>query len=87
MDGKSPRYVPERIVDGLKMREDEDGFVKLDEVEGLRKGQQVRIGAGLFEGQVGIYEGMTADERAIVLFKLLGGDRKVPVNTKILVAI
>ena len=50
MDGKSPRYVPERIVEGIKKREDENGFVRLDEEEGLRKGNLVKVIATMNPG-------------------------------------
>lgn len=87
MDGKAPRYVPERIVKQLVSREDESGFVVLDEEEGLRSGSSVKVKSGVLEGQIGIYQGMSADERAIVLFKLLGADRQLRLDPKVLVAV
>jgi transcriptional antiterminator RfaH len=87
MDGKNPRYVPERVVETLKKREDKDGFVQLDEEEGLKEGQEVRISSGILEGHTGIFERMDADERAIILFKMLGVNRSLPVNLKVLQAI
>lgn len=87
MDGKNPRYVPERIVDQLKNRQDADGFVKLDEEEGLKAGSSVKVVGGLLEGKIGIFQGMSPDERAIVLFSLLGGDRPLKMDPKVLVTV
>lgn len=88
MDGKSPRYVPERIVEGIRKREDDEGFVVLDDDETLKVGQPVRVSEGVFSGHIGVYQGMSPDERAIVLFQLLGGKpAKVSLNTKLLITI
>jgi transcriptional antiterminator RfaH len=87
MDGKAPRYVPERIIKGLREREDESGFVLLEDPDGLRAGQKVRIDSGVLQGQIGIYQGMSGDERAIVLFNILGGERRLPVSAKILTVV
>lgn len=87
LEGRSPQRVPERVIETLKNRQDKDGFIRLDEKEELEKGQTVKINSGPFEGHIGIYEGMSADERAIVLFKLLGSDRELRLDPKMLVTI
>lgn len=87
MDSKGPRKVPDKIVSALVEREDKDGFVVLDEVGRLREGQQIRVGSGLLGDRIGIYQGMDADARAIVLFRLLGSERAFKVDPKVLVVV
>lgn len=88
MEGKNPRRVPDRVVELLRGREDEEGFVHLDEDDSdLRRGSSVKVGAGMFQGNIGIYQGMDEAERAIVLFRLLGKEHKVHVNPKVLITI
>jgi transcription antitermination factor NusG len=40
-------------------------------------GDQVRILQGSFAGQLGLYAGMRAHERVLVLLALLGGQQRV----------
>lgn len=78
MSDDMPARVPEKVVDGIRRREGADGFVKLPKARGLMRGDRVRIVRGSFEGQLGIYEGMSGDARVCVLLELLG--RSVPVT-------
>jgi transcriptional antiterminator RfaH len=87
MDGVVPKKVPESILTKLKHREDENGFVILEEKEGLRSGDSVKILEGPMKDAIGIYQGMTTDERSIVLFKLLGSDRNLKVNPNLLTVV
>ena len=48
-------------------------MVELPRREGFKAGEQVRILAGPFEGHLGLYAGMRAHERVLVLLALLGG--------------
>lgn len=86
-DGASPKYVPQKIIDKLKSREDKDGFILLDEDDSIKKDDPVKVMKGPFEGHIGIFQGMTADERAVVLFKMLGSERELKLDPKILVAV
>lgn len=78
MAGDRPAKLPEDIVTHIRKRE-HNGFVKLPNVSHhLKKGQKVRIIRGSFEGQVGLYEGMSGKDRERVLLELLG--QVVPVE-------
>ncbi len=61
------------IVAGLRHREDERGYVRLD--PGFVPGGKIRIVEGAFRDCPGLFEGMTDSERVSVLLDLLG--RKV----------
>ncbi len=65
------------IVDALKQCEDEGGFIKLTP-RPFRLGEELRVLDGAFTGALGMFEGMTDNERVTVLLDLLG--RKVRVS-------
>jgi transcriptional antiterminator RfaH len=77
MSGDRPARLSEKIVEGIRKRQ-VGGFVKLPSPPKLKKGQQVRVIRGSFEGQIAVYEGMTSKDRERVLLDLLG--QKVPVE-------
>jgi transcription antitermination factor NusG len=78
MAGDRPASVKGEIVTHIRKRE-VGGFVKLPlPNRRLKPGQQVRIISGSFQGQVGLYEGMSGRDRERVLLELLG--QAVPVE-------
>jgi transcriptional antiterminator RfaH len=78
MAGDRPAQLPEDVVTNIRKRE-HNGFVKLPNVSRqLKKGQKVRVIRGSFEGQIGLYEGMSGKDRERVLLELLG--QVVPVE-------
>jgi transcriptional antiterminator RfaH len=78
MSADQPARLPEKTMTEIRKRE-VGGFVKLPApTNRLRKGQQVRITRGNFEGQVALCEGMSSKDRVWVLLNLLG--QKVPVE-------
>jgi transcriptional antiterminator RfaH len=78
MCGDQPARLPEEVLMNIRKRE-HNGIVKLPNVsQQLRKGQEVRIVRGSFEGHVGLYDGMLGKDRERVLLDLLG--QAVPVE-------
>jgi transcriptional antiterminator RfaH len=72
MAGDQPARLPEDIVSTIRKRE-VGGLVKLPSNERrLHKGDKVKITRGSFEGQIGIYDGMSPRQRERVLLQLLG---------------
>lgn len=71
----APIGVPTAVIDGLRARECEDGCVRLEPQLHLKRGDTVRVDEGPFESFLGLYEGLTEGERALVLVDFLG--RKV----------
>jgi transcriptional antiterminator RfaH len=69
-----PGTIANQYIDELKAREDSNGLVRLPTAaeEGFSPGQSVRVRAGLMEGRTGIYEGMDAKGREMVLMSILG---------------
>jgi transcriptional antiterminator RfaH len=73
LEGHEPAVIPDAIIDDIKRRE-RDGLVVLAKPKPpqLKRGDEVRITAGLFVGQLAVYEGMRAHERVAVLLAVLG---------------
>jgi len=76
-NGDDPAAVPDGIVDGLKSREDADGFIRLVHRSPFCVGDKVRVLDGAFVSCLGLFEGMAERERIAILLDLLG--RKVSV--------
>jgi transcriptional antiterminator RfaH len=76
-NGEDPATVADVVVEGLKQRENDDGFVRLDRRPNFARGQSIRIVDGVFTACLGLFEGVADGERVAVLLDLLG--RKVRV--------
>ena len=76
MDGVRPARVADQVIDDLRKRE-RNGLIELPQRSELKPGDQVRILQGPFAGQLGLYAGMRAHERVLVLLALLGGQQRV----------
>ena len=76
--GEGPAWLDQRIIDKIKIRQNQDGIVVLPKKDRFDQGQSVRINAGCFEGRIGLYQGANSFERETVLLNLLG--RMVPVS-------
>jgi transcriptional antiterminator RfaH len=85
-DGERPAPVPLRVIDGLKAREDSDGFVQLERQPRFSPGDKVRIAGGALIDCFGLYEGMNARERVSVLLELLGRKVRVTLASEIIEA-
>ena len=76
-NGDSPAVVPEGVVRALKAREDAKGFVNMDAGPAFAPGDKVRVLAGAFMDNAGLFNGMADHDRVSILLDLLG--RKVRV--------
>jgi len=77
INGDSPAAVPEGVVGALKAREDAKGFVTMDARPGFTPGDKVRVLAGAFMDNAGLFNGMADQDRVSILLEMLG--RKVRV--------
>jgi transcriptional antiterminator RfaH len=85
-NGDSPGPVPDEIIDAIKSRENESGFVRLDERARFRRGDEVRVHDGVFAASLGIVEGVTDSERVMILLDLLGRKVRVSLDADLVVA-
>ena len=67
----SPIAVPPSVIDEIMGREDERGLVKPPPPT-FRRGDKVKIEAGAFAAQSGIFECMSDTERVTILLSFLG---------------
>jgi transcriptional antiterminator RfaH len=78
LNGSDPVPVAGAVINELKAREDAGGFVKLDSRAKFTIGEKVRVVAGVFAENLGLFDGMADRDRVAVLLDLLG--RKVRVS-------
>ena len=77
INGDRPATLPESVLNELKQREDERGFIKLVNPVRFSRGDAIRVVDGVFSACVGLFDGKTDKERVTILLDLLG--RKVRV--------
>lgn len=80
----APIAVPNAVIEGLRAREDGDGCVRLEPHRHLKSGDTVRVTEGVFESFLGLYEGLTEGERALVLIDFLGRKVRALIDPEIL---
>lgn len=71
-----PAIVSQKIIDALRLREDEKGMIRLNESR-FKRGQRVQIRRGLFSHESGIYDGMSKNEQSFVLMQWFGSLRRM----------
>jgi transcriptional antiterminator RfaH len=76
--GNWPLPVAEEIIEEIRAREDDRGFVVLGGGQRFRRGERVRITEGPFAELTALFESQGGAERVIVLLELLG--RQVKAN-------
>jgi transcriptional antiterminator RfaH len=79
-DDDGPVALDGRIVDALRSRLDERGFVEMARRPSFVRGETVRIRAGSFAATLGLFEDFKAQDRVIVLLELLGGRVRVELD-------
>jgi len=78
LNGSSPAPVAQQVIGLLRSREDEQGFVRLDRRPQFLPGDKVRVLAGAFADNLGLFDGLADRDRIAILLDLLG--RKVRVS-------
>lgn len=79
MVGDTPQAIPVGIVESVKQRENNDGYIEVRRFS-FNPGDQVVIKSGPFDGIGAIFEAMSADDRIKVLIDLLGRKVRVAVD-------
>ena len=74
-NGDEPAQVARGVIEALRQRQDEHGFIRLETRRQFALGDQIKVLDGPFSACLGLYEGMTDNERVVILLDLLG--RKV----------
>lgn len=82
--GGEPTAVPLRVIDEIRRREDNYGFVALGSAMMFRRGDKVKILDGPMAEHIGIFEAATDEDRVTVLLDLLGRQVRVKVPSAVL---
>jgi transcriptional antiterminator RfaH len=77
-NGEGPAAVPNGLLGALKAREDDRGFVRMEAKPAFAPGDKVRVLAGAFMDNAGLFDGMEDHDRVAILLDMLG--RKVRVH-------
>jgi transcriptional antiterminator RfaH len=82
-----PASVEDQVIDALKAREDEGGFIKLVRRSALSPGDKVRFVEGAFADSFALVEGVNDHDRVAILLDLLGRQVRVLVGQDLVVAV
>jgi transcriptional antiterminator RfaH len=77
-NGSDPAPISQQVLSSLKAREVESGYIKLDQRPKFALGEKVRVLAGAFAENLGLFDGQADRDRISILLDLLG--RKVRVS-------
>jgi transcription antitermination factor NusG len=86
MDGNEVALMRHSMMAQLRARQNSDGYIDLGDKPTFTPGTRVRVLSGRFAGCVGIHRGMSARERELVLFDMLGNEFEVEVFADRLIA-
>jgi transcriptional antiterminator RfaH len=85
-NGANPAPVPIGVINGLKAREDEIGYIKMDPRPAFSLGEKLRILAGAFADNLGLFEGLASKDRVAILLNLLGRKVRVSIDAELIAA-
>jgi transcriptional antiterminator RfaH len=85
-NGDNPAMVPDGVVLALKAREDNGGYVKLDQRPKFALGEKVRVLAGAFAENLALFDGMADRDRIAILLDLLGRKVRVSIEADLVTA-
>ena len=85
-NGEVPAAIDSAIIDGLKSRENEQGFIQLERRPQFAAGDKVRVREGVFCDCLGLFESMGDRERVAILLELLGRKVRVVLDEVFVVA-
>lgn len=80
--GELPTPISENVIDALKAREDDSGFIQLDQRPKFHPGDKIRVMDGAFTDCLGLYESMKDGDRVAILLDLLGRKVRVMVDVE-----
>jgi transcriptional antiterminator RfaH len=75
--GDEPAALPEGVIEEIRARESDSGFVTLGLPAGVGPGSRVRLLDGIFAESRGILERVGDDRRVAILLELLGREVRV----------
>lgn len=86
LNGSDPAAVAPQVLDVLKAREDDSGFVQLDSRPQYSLGEKVRVLAGAFADSFGLFDGLGDRDRVAILLDMLGRKVRVSIEADLVTA-
>ncbi len=85
-NGDVPAALDQAIIDGLKSRENEEGFIHLEHRPQFAARDKVRVREGVLSDCLGLFEGMSDRDRVVILLDMLGRKVRVVLDEEFIVA-
>jgi transcriptional antiterminator RfaH len=85
-NGDAPASVDRAIINGLKSRENADGFIALEHRPQFAAGDKVRVRDGVFNDCLGLFDSTSDRDRVAILLDLLGRKVRVLLDEDFVVA-
>lgn len=85
-NGDAPAILDQAVIDGLKSRENEQGFIQLDRQPQFAPRDKVRVCEGALYDCLGLFEGMSDRDRVVILLDILGRKVRVVLDEGFIVA-
>lgn len=86
-NGPDPAPIAQNVLGSLRAREDENGFIKMDRRPPFSLGEKVRVLAGAFTDNLGLFDGMGDHDRVAILLDLLGRKVRVSMDADMVAAV
>jgi transcriptional antiterminator RfaH len=86
-NGDDPATVPAGVVHALKAREDTKGFIQVDARLAFAPGDKVRVLAGAFIDNSGLFNGLADHDRVSILLDMLGRKVRVLLDVDMVAAV
>ena len=77
--GDKPVEVPRYVIDGLKCREEENGYIRTWPMEIFKKGETVRLVGSLLGDKIGKITEFKSSERVTLLMEMMGHQVRIKV--------
>jgi len=85
-NGEQPASIGNHIIDELRSRESELGFIQLKQAGNFRPGERLRVVEGAFCDSLGLFESVTDSARVTILLDLLGRKVRVMLDAEFVTA-
>ena len=85
-NGDEPAPLQAEIIDAMRRREDDKGYIVLNRKPLFNRGDKVRVLAGAFTDVAGIFDGLADRERVAILLDLLGRKVRVLLDVNMVVS-
>ena len=86
LNGSDPAPLAQQVISCLREREDTSGYVQLDQRPTFALGAKVRVLAGVFAENLGLFDGMADRDRIAILLDLLGRKVRVSIEADLVAA-